>query len=201
MISQRRNNGRSYVAIITVVTVLWVSVAAVEASELFIGTASVSITPPQPVALSGQRRARIAHQVESPVTATAVALETRDGEKVLDQAIIISCDLVAIRDGIQDRFRERAKTRLPDFDINKLFMAATHSHTAPVTREGVYVIPDEGVIKPLEYVDFLNDRLEDAVVQAWRNRHPGGVSWGLGHALVAHNRRAVYADGNARMYG
>ena len=33
---------------------------------------------------------------------------------------------------------------------------------ALVTREGVYVFPVEGVIKPLEYVDFLQDRLEEA---------------------------------------
>jgi hypothetical protein len=181
--------------------VLGTFVAAGDASQLFIGTASVDITPPKPVALSGQRRTRIATEVESPVTATALALETRDGDKVLDQAIMVSCDLVAIRDGVQDGFRERVNKRLADFDINKLFMAATHTHTAPVTREGVYVIPDEGVIKPREYVEFLYERLEQAVVEAWENRKPGGVAWGLGHALVAHNRRAVYADGTAKMYG
>jgi hypothetical protein len=171
------------------------------AGELLIGTASVSITPPQPVALSGQRHTRVAREVESPVTATALAIETRDGDTVLDQAIMVSCDLVAIRDGIQERFRERVKSRLPDFDIDKLFLNATHTHTAPVTREGVYVIPKTGVIQPVEYVEFLIKRLEDAVVRAWRNRRPGGVSWALGHALVAHNRRAVYAEGNAQMYG
>lgn len=106
MISQSRSNRRGYAVIIAVVTVLTVSFTSVYASELFIGTGHVSITPSQPVALSGQRHARIAHEVESPVTATALALETRDGNQVLDQAIIISCDLVAIRDGIQDRLRQ-----------------------------------------------------------------------------------------------
>jgi len=42
------------------------------ASEWLTGAASVSITPPQPVALSGQRRTRVAREVESPVTATAL---------------------------------------------------------------------------------------------------------------------------------
>jgi len=65
----------------------------------------------------------------------------------------------------------------------------------------VYVIPGEDVMQPAEYVEFFIKRLEDAVVGAWQNRQPAGVSWGLGHALVAHNRRAVYADGSARMYG
>ena len=171
------------------------------AGELLVGAASVSITPSQPVALAGQRATRVAREVESPVTATALAIETRDGDTVLDQAIMISCDLVGIREGIQERFRQRVKSRLPDFDINKLFLSATHTHTAPVMREGVYVIPKEGVIQPAEYVEFLIKRLEDAVVRAWQNRRPGGVSWALGNALVAHGRRAVYADGSARMYG
>lgn len=201
MVSQWFCVGRRWVAIAAAVIVLGAPGAAVGASQLFIGTARVDITPPQPVALSGQRNTRIATEVESPVTATALALETRDGERVLDQAIIVSCDLVAIRDGVQDGFRERVKGQLAGFDVNKLFMSATHTHTAPVTRDGVYVIPDDGVIKPPEYVEFLYQRLEEAVVEAWQSRKPGGVGWGVGHALVAHNRRAVYADGTAKMYG
>jgi hypothetical protein len=39
------------------------------------------------------------------------------------------------------------------------------------------------------------------VVKAWKGRRLAGVSWGLGHAVVAHNRRAVYANGSAAMYG
>ena len=57
------------------------------------------------------------------------------------------------------------------------------------------------MIKPPEYVEFLLAQLADAAVQAWESRRLGGVAWGLGHALVAHNRRAVYADGSAKMYG
>ena len=35
----------------------------------------------------------------------------------------------------------------------------------------------------------------------WQARQPGGVSFALSHAAIAHNRRAVYANGTARMYG
>ncbi len=52
-----------------------------------------------------------------------------------------------------------------------------------------------------EYVEFLVERVRDAVVEAWKGRKPAGVSWGLGHAVVARNRRAVYANGSATMYG
>ena len=187
--------------VVSAIIVLAASFKTAGADELFIGAARVNITPSQPVALAGQRHARIADEVESPVMATALAIETRDGDTVMDQAIMVSCDLVAIRDGIQEQLRERVASRVPDFDMEKLFISATHSHTAPVTRDGVYVIPEQGVIKPNEYVDFLVEQLANVVVDAWQHRQRGGVGWGLGHALVAHNRRAVYADGSAKMYG
>ncbi len=173
----------------------------VAAAELYIGGASVSITPEQPVALSGQMHTRIARTVETPVTATALALESRDGRAVVDQAIIVSCDLVAIREGVLKTVRQRVQQRLSDFDADKLFLSATHTHTAPVMREDAYQLPEEGIIRPREYVDFLADRVTDAVVKAWSSRQRGSVGWGLGYAQVALNRRSVYQNGHSQMYG
>jgi hypothetical protein len=182
------------------VILCWMLGVVVEAGELHIGGASISITPDRPVALAGQMHTRIAHPVESPVTATALALEFRKGCQVVEQALMISCDLVAIRRGILDRVRARVGERVPGFDVRKLFLNATHTHTAPVTESGRYTIP-EGVMPPEEYVDFLVDQLAEVATRAWNNRRPGAVGWGLGHAMVAYNRRSVYADGRAQMYG
>ncbi|MFZ4398229.1 MAG: hypothetical protein ACOYOU_21650, partial [Kiritimatiellia bacterium] len=41
----------------------------------------------------------------------------------------------------------------------------------------------------------------DAVVEAWEKRTPRLLGRAFGHAVVGHNRRAVYANGMARMYG
>ncbi|MFO0909091.1 MAG: hypothetical protein U0794_12210 [Isosphaeraceae bacterium] len=82
-----------------------------------------------------------------------------------------------------------------------MVLSATHTHTAPVMKEGDYDIPREGVIQPEEYSDFLANQITDAVAGAWASRKPGRVGWGLGHAIVAQNRRAVYSDGHAQMYG
>jgi len=108
---------------------------------------------------------------------------------------------VAIRPGVLDRIREEVKPRLEGFDVGKLFMSATHTHNAPVTVEGRYTLPDSGVMKPAEYVEFLAERVGEAIVQSWQKRRPGKVGWGRGQAVVAQNRRAVYADGTAKMYG
>jgi hypothetical protein len=172
------------------------------AAELRVGTATTSITPDRPVPLSGQMTTRIARDVESPVTATALALESREGDTVIDQAILVSCDLVAIREGIIEQVREQLKDRLPDFDPMKLVLSATHTHTAPVMEEGRFDLPeDDTIVSPAEYVAFLVDRIVEASCDSWQARQPAGVGWGLGHAVVAQNRRSVYADGRSVMYG
>ncbi|MBN1341413.1 MAG: hypothetical protein JXQ73_01970 [Phycisphaerae bacterium] len=185
-----------------------------ETGQLHAGSAFVSITPDKPVALSGQHHTRISKSVHDPVTATALAIETRSGDRSIDHAVIVSVDVVAIRGGVMEKVRERLAKRLPDVDPRKVILAATHTHTGPVVDNfrgpppGVpdakptlkYVIPKEGVVQVDEYVDFLADRLTDAIVKAWQGRKPAGVSWILTHAIVGYNRRPMFADGRVVMY-
>ena len=56
-------------------------------------------------------------------------------------------------------------------------------------------------MQPKDYVPFLYERMAEAVVKAWDSRAAGAVAWGLGHAVVGHNRRVVYSDGTAKMHG
>ncbi len=180
-------------------TVLAFSAAgAATGGALLVGWASVDITPNRPVALAGQFHTRVSKSVHDPITATVLVIEKKQSSS--EQAIMISCDLVVIEPGFQKALVQRIKQQLPDFDSSKLFLNATHTHTAPETRPGQYQIP-EGVMSSTEYVAFLVDRLVPAVAEAWRGRKPAGVSWGLGQAVVGHNRRAIYENGSARMYG
>ena len=182
-----------------------------KAGRLHVGWATTSITPDQPVALSGQFHKRISERVETPVTATALALETHNAEGVIEQSIMVSCDLVLIADHIQPRLRKMLEDRLPGFDLKKLFLNATHSHSAPATRAiAWYDVTEPGVMKPPAYVDFMLKKITTVVETAWKNRTLGGVSWGLGHAVVGSNRRMVYrtargqppfGGGTAAMYG
>ncbi len=174
-------------------------------ADLLIGTATTSITPDQPVAVSGQFHLRVAKDVESPVTANVIALESRDANesdaKSKDIVILVSLDLVYITAPVRSRIRAAVHQRLPDLDTSKIILNATHTHTAPVTTKGKYPIPAEGVIQVSEYIEFLSERVADAIAAAWKDRKPGSVSWGLSDAVVAYNRRAVYANGKAQMYG
>ena len=169
-------------------------------AELHLGAATVDITPDRPVALSGQRHVRISKKPATPLQVSALALESREGDRVLDQALIVSCDLVAIRQGILAQAREKLAPRLPGFPVEKLFLSATHTHTAPVMVEGRYELPAD-ILQPAEFADFLTTRIAEAAETAWKSRAPGKVAWGQSQAVVAQNRRPFYSDGTAVMYG
>ena len=129
---------------------------------------------------------RIAREVRSPVTATALALESRDHGKSIDQALFVSCDLVAIDAAILDEVRKQLKVRLPDFEPSKLVISATHTHTAPVIEEGLYEIPRAGVMQPVEYSAFLTAQL------VGRPRKPGSresrAEWAGGWDMLSSPR-------------
>jgi hypothetical protein len=175
---------------------------AQEGHAISVGWASGSITPDIPVPLRGQMHIRISTHVRDPLTATALAMESgNDGATV--QAIMISCDQATVSKTTQVKVRELVRGRIPDFDAGKLFLNATHTHTAPnPTPSGFYgVVQQDGVMSEVAYGDFLSERLADIAVKAWNNRKVGGISWGLGHAVVGHNRRVEYLDGHTVMYG
>ncbi|MCA9427588.1 MAG: hypothetical protein KC994_21080 [Candidatus Omnitrophica bacterium] len=175
--------------------------------DLWIGWASTEITPDRPVALVGQKHKRVSTRVRDPLTATALAIETKNEQgDMIDQAVMVSCDLIFIAGWTQTEIRKRLPTLAPDLDPNKVFLNATHTHTGPQQVAGSFrglydVSADPDVMSATDYGDFLVDRLLGAITEAWKHRTPGGISWGLGHAVVGHNRRAVYFDGTTQMYG
>jgi hypothetical protein len=171
-------------------------------AELHAGAFTLDITPDQPVGLDGQRSIRISQKAETPIQASVLALESRKGDRVLDQAVIVSCDLVAIRDGVLDAVRQSLGDRATGLDPKKLFLSATHTHTAPVTIDGKYALPEDGsVMKPSDYTKWMTARIADGIVEAWQKRAPAKVAWGQSQAVIAQNRRPFFADGTAVMYG
>jgi hypothetical protein len=149
--------------------------------QLYIGWSSADITPEKPVALTGQLHKRISESVQDPLTATVLALETRDGLGNAEQAIMVSCDLIFMRAQTQEKLQHAVAGQLPGFDGSKLFLNATHTHTGPgLIDKEFFDLYDTGdnseVMKPSEYEAFFIDRVASAIVHAWRNRSPGGFS-------------------------
>ncbi|MBQ2513144.1 MAG: hypothetical protein II534_07350 [Clostridia bacterium] len=186
--------------------------------SLKLGWAEVSITPEgRRIMLEGQFYDRISQYVETPITATALAIES-DGE----QAVIISADLTHVTADLVAMVRAELKDKAPGFDPMKLIVGATHTHTSFVYQtsndlnlhalEDYLGIPEEPVfgngnvetdnlMEPLEAGRFLAGRLSDAAAQAWKNRAPARFAPAFGRAAVGMNRRVCYFDGTAKMWG
>ena len=154
-----------------------------------IGWAIEDITPEGPVSLKGQYYERISKYVESPLKVTALAIEGVGEDGKREQLIMISADVVSFKGSQQDMLRDRLKQQLPDFDVNKLFLNATHNHSSLSTE------PDS------KYNEMLVKKMSEAAVNAWKGRKIGGISYELEYVVVGHNRRVEYADGSAQMYG
>jgi hypothetical protein len=156
---------------------------------LHIGWATENITPVGAASLFGQYYERMSEYVESPLFVTACAVESVDENGLKEQAIMVSMDLAWTTKELQDSLKNMVKGLIPDFDIGKLFLNATHTHSAPN--------PDVGT----DFGKWLLEKLEKVVVSAWNNRKPAGISSALGYAVVGHNRRVQFADGTTEMYG
>jgi len=186
-------------------------------TALQIGWATRSVTPDQPVVLGAQHQMRISEGVDGPVTVTALALSVG---AAADAVVFVSCDLGGFRHHWYDRndflvlVRESIRSRDPAIDVERVILNATHTHTAPNALNGRFGdAAPEGVLTADDYMEFLRVRIAEAVIEAWNGRQPGGVSYGLGTALVGHNRRATFfsadtdrkggavVNGKTRMYG
>jgi len=168
--------------------ILLIANHAIAANEIRIGWAGVDITPDGPVKMRG---GLFSTGVMDPVTATVVAFDSGAGEQV----VMISCDLLRITDGnryeanMRDKVRALVTAQVPELCDEKIVIMATHTHVAP------------SVTASPEYNEFASECIANAVVEAWTTRQAGGVSFGLGHAVVGHNRIATYADGTSHMTG
>ena len=186
--------------------------------SLKFGWAEVDITPKKgtKIGLAGQFFERITDEVESPITVTALTIESES-----DYVITCACDLVCVGDNLNKLVKEKL---LADGNVNpeKVIISAIHTHTSYVyTRQSLLspstfdylksVIPEDMAYKPLvsneDRVDpdvaleFLANKIVEAVISSWNNRKSGYYRNGFGRAAVGMCRRVCYDDGSALMWG
>ncbi len=141
---------------------------------------------------------RIGRDAADPLMATALA---PDGGSPTGRAILVSCDLTSITEELQSAVRDRVCARVPELPGEALIVVGTHTHDAPVIRDGFYPHPGDDAMTAGEAMNWVAERSADAAVEAWEKTCATALGSGFGHAVVGHNRRAVYADGMAAMYG
>ncbi len=187
--------------------------------KVFIGLAEESITPDKSVNLTGQFYERVSEYVETPVTATAMAVKV--GE---EQMVFVSCDLMNMMDSLSDAVRANVDG-YNGLDANKVMLHATHTHasvgyacsykTKTKAPGGLKVLlkyaegmnylemkaDREAEMDYAEGAKFLEEHLTKVIKAAWDNLHPAYYQFGFGRAAIGLCRRAVYDDGSAQMWG
>lgn len=178
-----------------------------DGGDLFVGWSMVDVTPSEPVII---RSSTISEGVQDPITATVLAIESRNGA-TSQNVIMISCDFIAIPDGsrdkadnLRDSVRAHVVKSFPDIKPEQIILNATHTHVAPhISTKSVKEIAgvELEVMPPGEYFDFITRKIASAVGDAWSSRKPGGISYGLDYAVIGHNRIQVEFSGKAQMHG
>ena len=195
-------------------------------AKLKIGWSEVNITPEKKISLAGQFAERISEYVEKPLTATALAVDSGD-----EQMVLVSCDIVSLGCSMLFGIREALKDNGLGLDPEKIVISAIHTHTGPrcagarsrsdlagVTLNhrqmlATFLAPGQRYVEKVnvsnnpeiatgeEVRQLVQERIVQAVLEAWKNRKPGSFANGFERAVVGMCRRAAYSDNTAQMWG
>lgn len=184
-------------------------------SKVKIGWAEVDITPKEKISLAGQFFERISDEVESPISAIAMAVESGD-----EQMIICEVDVVSIGENLHKAIKERVALAT-GISPDKVITAAIHTHTSYVYDRGqsgansksfleeklpedmkyVPLVSGEKCMSPKDALALLTEKISEACILAWNNRKPAYYKNAFGRVVVGMCRRVCYDDGSAKMWG
>ncbi len=188
-------------------------------SKIKFGWAEVDITPKkgQKIGLAGQFFERITDEVESPISVTALTIDSGD-----DYVIMCACDLVAVSENLNILVKEKlAKNGM--VNPKKVILSAIHTHTSYIYKRKTSIaqvnpkqylqsiIPEDMAYKPLisnekgmdpnDALELLANKIVEATLLSWKNREQGYYRNAFGRAAVGMCRRVCYDDGSALMWG
>ncbi len=189
------------------------------ANKYLIGWSEVDMTPDKKIRLAGQFYERVSEYVETPISATAMAISAGD-----EHVIFCSADLVSVGAKLMEDIRAIVSKECPEINTDAVIVSATHTHTSYVyagrsdrsTGAGLFSLRDfipegvryidkvpvsDDVMTPEEAADLIADRIAKACIQAYKNMKPASFANEFGRAAVGMNRRVCYDDGSAKMWG
>ncbi len=166
-----------------------------------IGTGRIDITPEYPVRLTGYgNRTNVFDSVEQKLWGKVLVLDQKGKQPM----VWVTLDLVGFPGFFADELFARLSSKIGLKDRAQLVVSATHTHNGPET--GVLLNIFGSTLPPNQFADVkiyrdnLLSKLEKMVVEAHRSKTPGKLSWAMGNANFAMNRR-VLADGKWKDFG
>jgi len=152
------------------------------------GAAKIIITPAKSLWMSGYGgRTKPAQGKTTELWAKALVLEDAKGHI----AVLVSLDLVGIGRDISAPLCQRIQEKygLPRAAI---ILSCSHTHCGPVVGDNLramYFLDDTQERYIHDYTMALQDKIVRVVGQALENRAPAALTWGIGTAGFAVNRR------------
>jgi hypothetical protein len=171
----------------------------------------------KPVGIGGQFYLRISKGVLDPLYVTSLTVD--DGKDIV---IFLQADLGGVVAGILDEIRDGIKKEIPEIEPRKILMNVSHTHSSAILSKKlswgeIEDIPLDGMelTPPGEVRELFVNMAIEAVVESYKERKEGLISYGYGYANTAYSRRVVYFDdiskrltgnptvpnGHAQMYG
>ncbi len=152
------------------------------------GAAKVNISPQLPIWLSGYGgRNKPAATKHDELWAKALVIEDATGHR----AALVTLDLVGVPRDLSLSVCKQVEQRykLPRAAIA---LCASHTHSGPVVRGNLmamYSLDEDQSRRIKEYKSALIDKLVSVVGEAIGSMQPAKLSWGIGEAGFAVNRR------------
>lgn len=191
---RRRRAGRSIGVCLAIVAAAVAGSAAGADGEWLAGAARVSITPDEPVWMAGYAaRTGPSEGVLSQLHARALALGDARGRRL----VVVTLDLIELPESLRDRIAAMAADR-HGLAPHELLVNVSHTHGGPMVSSRT--IADWG-IDPVwgrraeAYVDFLVERIDDAIRRALAGRAPATLGFSASRCGVAMNRRLPTPEG------
>lgn len=152
------------------------------------GFAKVAITPEQPMWMSGySARKAPASGTETDLWAKAAVFEDAAGKKV----VLVTLDLVGIDRELSLTIRQAIEKKL-HVGREQVALACSHTHCGPVvgnTLRSMYFLDADHSKRVADYTAKLPERILKAVTDATATMQPVTLSWEVGKAGFAVNRR------------
>jgi len=158
------------------------------AADWLAGTARANITPTENMWMSGYgSRDKISAGKLTDLWAKVLVLNDSTGTPF----VIVTLDLVGIDRQTSLAIRQRICER-HDIELANISLFTSHTHTGPIVGTNLlsmYVLT-EGQLKQIdEYTERLVEQVGSAIDRAFVDLEPAEVSYGVGEATFAVNRR------------
>jgi hypothetical protein len=153
-----------------------------------VGVAKVVITPEEPIWMAGYAsRNKPSEGKVQDLYAKALVLQDPEGRRL----VIVTTDLIGFSRSIAEKIAQELQRRT-GLKRERLMLTSSHTHTGPVLRDSLidmYNLSAEQAGAVSRYTARLEQQVVHIVEEALRNLAPARISYGVGQAEFAVNRR------------